>query len=121
MGPVLTTRWCHGRLVRPCRAALRLSDMGSKLPLPPGSKLPVPPGAAGMMKNGEIGRTGAAGGPHFISSIRSNAFRASPAVWSSSRITFTGVPAARFSTAQQRCAKSIRYIVAHMQTTGERK
>lgn len=29
--------------------------------------------------------------------------------------------AARFSRLQQRCAKSIRYIVAHMHTTGDRK
>ena len=43
------------------------------------------------------------------------------AVSSSTRITFTGVPAARFSSAQQRCGRSMRYIVAHMQTTGERK
>ena len=33
----------------------------------------------------------------------------------------TGVPAARFSRLQHRCARSMRYIVAHMQTTGERK
>ncbi len=31
------------------------------------------------------------------------------------------VPASRFSKLQQRCARLMRYIVAHMQTIGERK
>ena len=42
-------------------------------------------------------------------------------VSSSTSITLTGVPATRFSKLQQRCAKLMRYIVAHMQTTGDRK
>ena len=36
-------------------------------------------------------------------------------------IVLTGVPWARFSRVQQRWARSMRYIVAHMQTTGDKK
>ena len=54
-------------------------------------------------------------------SIRSSATTAHFAVSSSTRITFTASPASRCSRLQQRWARSIRYIVAHMQTTGERK
>ena len=42
-------------------------------------------------------------------------------VSSSTWTTLTGVPAASFSNDQQRWAKSIRYMVAHMQTIGERE
>ena len=54
-------------------------------------------------------------------SIRSRAVRDHFAVSSSTRITFTGLPRSRCSRLQARWAKSIRYIVAHMQTVGERK
>ena len=60
-------------------------------------------------------------GPHFTASIRSSASTAKRAVSSSTRMTFTGLPASRCSRLQQRWARSMRYIVAHMQTTGERK
>jgi hypothetical protein len=58
---------------------------------------------------------------HLTCSIRSRATSDQRLVSASTSITFTCRPAARFSRLQHRCAKSIRYIVAHMQTTGDRK
>ncbi len=58
---------------------------------------------------------------HFTSASAPAPARAQWAVSSSTRITFTGLPAARRSRLQARWARSIRYIVAHMQTTGDRK
>lgn len=53
-------------------------------------------------------------------SIRSSAVTAHLAVSASTKIVFTGWPASRCSRLQQRWARSIRYIVAHMHITGER-
>ena len=64
-------------------------------------------------------RTGKSG--HFTRNIRSSATSDQRDVSSSTSITLTRFPAARFSTLQQRCARSMRYMVAHMQTTGDRK
>ena len=58
---------------------------------------------------------------YFTANIRSKAISDHRVVSSSTRILLTGVPAARFSRLQHKWAKSMRYIVAHMQTTGERK
>ncbi len=55
------------------------------------------------------------------SSIRSSATSDQRLVSSSTSMRFTTLPAARFSRHQHRCARSIRYMVAHMHTTGERK
>ena len=64
----------------------------------------------------EVGRGG-----HFKASMRSSATRAQRAVSGSTLIRLTGVPCARFSRHQARWGMSIRYMVAHMQTMGERK
>ena len=58
---------------------------------------------------------------YLTSSIRSNATNDWAAIWSSTRIWFTTSPTSKFSSDQARCARSMRYIVAHMHTTGERK
>ena len=57
----------------------------------------------------------------FTSSIRSSAIRAQWAVSAGTLIRLTGVFRARFSRHQARWGRSIRYMVAHMQTIGERK
>jgi len=54
-------------------------------------------------------------------SIRSSATRPQWAVSASTLMRLTGVPCSRFSRHQARWGKSIRYIVAHMQTIGDRK
>ena len=68
-----------------------------------------------------IASTGGRSKAQATASIRSSATTAHFAVSSSTRITFTASPASRCSRLQQRWARSMRYIVAHMQTTGERK
>ena len=54
-------------------------------------------------------------------SIRSRAIRAQCAVSAGTLMRLTGVPRARFSRHQARWGRSIRYMVAHMQTIGDRK
>ena len=56
---------------------------------------------------------------YFTSSIRCNASSAQRAVSGSTSITLTGVPAARFSSDQQRCGRSMRYIVEQRHSTGD--
>ena len=58
---------------------------------------------------------------YFTASILSSAIRLQRVVSSSTSILFTTCPSRRFSSVQHRCARSIRYIVAHMHTTGLRK
>lgn len=58
---------------------------------------------------------------HLTANILSSAIKLHLVVSSSTAIRFTTAPSRRFSSVQQRCGKSIRYIVAHMHNTGLRK
>jgi hypothetical protein len=54
-------------------------------------------------------------------SIRSRATRAQRAVSGSTWMTLTGVPAARFSSVQQRWGRSMRNMVTQVEGAGERR
>ena len=58
---------------------------------------------------------------HRTASIRSRAIKLHRATSSLTVMVFSIVPRTIFSKLQHKCAKSIRYIVAHIQTSGERK
>lgn len=85
-----------------------------------GGTEPPSGGPVGCFSAGNRGTNGAGRG-YLTSSIRSSANRLHSEVSWSTSTTFTGLPSSRFSRLQHRCARSIRYMVAHIQMTGLRK